>query len=303
MYKSNINLNLYKTFYDVATSESISAASKKSFISQPAISKSIKKLEDELQIQLFYRNLNGIELTEKGKELLFYVESAYNSLVTAERSMIETESLQKGKLSIGVPSQIGTFYIFDNIEKFHDQYPNIEITIISKSTTQLLALLENHEIDFIIDSSPINNTSDKVVVKPLAEVDNCFIVCRNSKFIKDNSIEVLLDFENIPLILPIKGTSNRKELDKIFEDNKININNVINIHTSEMIIGAVKKDLGIGYVIKDLVKKDIENGELQLIKLDTKLPTITINLVYVKNYLTAAPLKFIKTFIYEDIEV
>jgi DNA-binding transcriptional LysR family regulator len=114
MYKSNINLNLYKTFYEVATLGSISAASKKTFTSQPAISKSIKKLEEELQVQLFYRTLSGTELTEKGRELLFYVEEAFNNLITAERSMIEEENLERGKISIGVPSQIGTFYIFDN---------------------------------------------------------------------------------------------------------------------------------------------------------------------------------------------
>jgi DNA-binding transcriptional LysR family regulator len=302
MYKSNINLNLYKTFYDVATSKSISEASKKTFISQPAISKSIKKLEEELQTQLFYRNLDGIKLTEKGKELLFYVNSAYNNLITAERSMIETENLEKGKLSIGVPSQIGTFYIFDNIEKFHEMHPNIEITIISKSTHQLLSLLESHEIDFIIDSSPVDTNSNKIIVKPLTKVQNCFIACSNSKFLKNKNINKIKDLENTPLILPIKGTANRITLDETFENNKIKINNVINIHTSEMIIGAVKKDLGIGYVIYDLVKKDIEEGNLQLINIEDELPAITINLVYIKKYLTAAPLKFIKTFLDEDIK-
>lgn len=301
MYKNNVNLNLYKTFYEVATSGSISAASKKYFTSQPAISKAIKKLEEELNMQLFYRTLNGIELTDKGQELLFYVESAYNSLITAERSMTETNNLEKGKLSIGVPSQIGTFYIFDKIEKFHLKYPKIEITIISKSTSQLLTLLESHEIDFIIDSSPINNSSDKVIVKPLTQVNNCFIAVNNSKFLKDNHIKTIKDLEDMPLILPIKGTSNREELDKILTINDVNINNVINIHTSEMIIGAVKKDLGIGYIIYDLVKKDIDNKELILVDINTVLPKITINLVYVKNYLTTAPLVFLKEYIDIDI--
>jgi len=84
MYKSNINLNLYKTFYDVAKCGSISKAAKETFSSQPAISKAIKKLEEELGTQLFYRNLNGVELTEKGKELLYFVEKSYNNLIIAE---------------------------------------------------------------------------------------------------------------------------------------------------------------------------------------------------------------------------
>ena len=87
MYKTNINLNLYKTFYDVAKYGSISKAAKYGFTSQPAISKSIKKLEDELRTQLFYRNLNGVELTDKGKELLYFVEKSYSNLIIAERTM------------------------------------------------------------------------------------------------------------------------------------------------------------------------------------------------------------------------
>jgi DNA-binding transcriptional LysR family regulator len=285
----------------VATLGSISAASKKTFTSQPAISKSIKKLEEELQVQLFYRTLSGTELTEKGKELLFYVEEAFNNLITAERSMIEEENLERGKISIGVPSQIGTFYIFDNIANFHRLYPSIEITIISKSTDQLLTLLECHEIDFIIDSSPININSNDIIVKPLTEVKNCFIARKDSNFLDNiNSIE---DLAKLPLVLPIKGTANRKALDEIFDNSNITINNVINIHTSEMIIGAVKKDLGIGYIIYDLVKNDIENGELKLINIKEQLPTITINLVYIPKYLTTAPLTFIKTFIANDIKI
>ena len=133
MYKSNINLNLYKTFYEVAKYGSISKAAEKNCISQPAVSKAIKKLENDLNCELVFRNIKGITLTEKGKTLLFYIERAYNNFLIAERIMLEDESLEKGKLSIGVPSQIGSFYLFNNILNFHKEYPNIEITIISKS--------------------------------------------------------------------------------------------------------------------------------------------------------------------------
>ena len=95
MYKSNTNFNLYKTFYDVATCGSISKAATINFTSQPAISRSIKTLEDELNTKLFVRTKKGIELTEKGKELFFYVEQGYNSFIKAERSILEDNSLSK----------------------------------------------------------------------------------------------------------------------------------------------------------------------------------------------------------------
>ena len=296
MYKSDINLNLYKIFYEVALSESISDASKQLFITQAAVSKAIKKLEEDLNTNLFYRNSKGVKLTEKGEELLFYVEEAFNNLVTAERTMIESKTLNKGKISIGVPSQIGSFYIFEDITNFHKKYPNIEITIISKTTTQLLKLLERHEIDFIIDTSPINTEIDNIIIQPLIEVKNCF-VAKSDTSIDIDKIKTIKDLANYPLVLPIKGTDNRKQLDKVFEKNNVELNNVINIHTSEMIAGSIKKDLGIGYIIYDVIKDNVENGEFKIIDIKENLPKITINLVYIEKYLTIAPKFFIENYL------
>ncbi len=300
MYKNDINLNLYKIFYEVALSESISDASKKMFITQSAVSKAIKKLEEDLNTNLFYRNSKGVKLTQKGEELLFYVEEAFNNLVTAKRTMIESKTLNKGKISIGVPSQIGSFYIFEDITNFHKKYPNIEITIISKTTTQLLKLLEQHEIDFIIDTSPINTKIDNIIIQPLIEVENCF-VAKSDTLIDVDKIKTIKDLAKYPLVLPIKGTDNRKQLDKIFEKNNVELNDVINIHTSEMIAGSIKKDLGIGYIIYDVVKDNVENGEFKIININEKLPKITINLVYIEKYLTIAPKFFIENYLKIDI--
>ncbi len=300
MYKNDINLNLYKIFYEVALSESISDASKKMFITQSAVSKAIKKLEEDLNTNLFYRNSIGVKLTQKGEELLFYVEEAFNNLVTAKRTMIESKTLNKGKISIGVPSQIGSFYIFEDITNFHKKYPNIEITIISKTTTQLLKLLEQHEIDFIIDTSPINTKIDNIIIQPLIEVKNCF-VAKSDTLIDVDKIKTIKDLAKYPLVLPIKGTDNRKQLDKIFEKNNVELNDVINIHTSEMIAGSIKKDLGIGYIIYDVVKDNVENGEFKIININEKLPKVTINLVYIEKYLTIAPKFFIENYLKIDI--
>ena len=298
MYKTNINLNLYKTFYDVAKYGSISKTAINTYTSQPAISKAIKKLESELNTQLFYRNLNGVELTDKGKELLYFVEKSYSNLVIAERTMLETENLERGKLSIGMPSNIGSFYLFDKIIEFHNNYPNIEITIITGSTNNLLSLLDSHKVDFVIDTSPINNISSDTIVTELNSVNYCF-VSKN----KYDDIKSLKDLENKPLILPIPGTKNRYDLDELLSKNDVNIENVINIHTSEMIISGVKKNLGIGYVIYNLVEDDIKSGELNLVNIKEKLPTSVINIVSNKNFINSTPKKFIKDYIYYELDL
>ena len=297
MYISDINLNLYKTFYEVAKSGSISAASRHLYVSQPATSRAIKKLEEQLNITLFYRTLNGMELTRKGKELLFYIEEAYNSLIIGEKNVREDDLLTTGRLSIGVPSHIGRFFLFDKMAEFHKVYPNVQISIISRSSNELMTLLENHEIDFAIDTSPIDTTYANLNIIPVAKVRHCFFCKNNSNINGIKKIKKLSDLNEMPLILPVSRSFHRKELNKIALENNCEFSNVLSIETSEMIVTAVKRDMGIGYVLRDFVEADIASGEFTEINVKEKLPEIGINLLYIDKYLTRVPQKYIKEFI------
>lgn len=291
----NINLNLYKTFFDVARYGSLSLASKKMLISQPAISKSIKKLEEDLDVNLFYRTINGMVLTEKGKELYGYVEDAYNSLKTAQRSMLESNNMFKGKLIIGVPSHIASFFLFDKIKEFHKIYPQIEISIISRPTSELLKRLEAHELDFIIDASPIDTSNKELKIEKLTKVKHCFAALKKHNY--NNAITCLRDLEDYPLIIPVETSSHRKKLNDLLFNHNVNIKNTISIETSEMIRDSILEDLGIGYIIEDAIKREIENGQIEVLHLEEELPIININLVYIEKYLTTIPKYFINNYL------
>lgn len=290
MFKTDINLNLYKTFYELSKYKSFSETAKQTYMSQSAISKSIKKLEEELGTTLFVRNKSGVVLTEKGEELLFFVEQSFNSLVTAERRMLETNNLERGKISIGMPSNIGSFYLFDHIIKFHNDYKNVEVTIITGSTTKLLNLLDSHEVDFIIDTPPFKNLDKSKTLIKLDSVKYCFI-SKNKR-----NLSSIKELEQEQLILPIPKTENRNKLDLIFKETATEVQNVLNIHTTEMIIAAVKRNLGIGYVIEDLVKYELLNKELYKVEVKEDLPATDIELIYDINYLTTASIKFLKDY-------
>ena len=298
MLKGNTNLNLYKVFYDVSKYGSFSKTAEFTYTTQSAISKSIKKLEEELDTQLFYRTSNGIELTEKGRELLFYVEKSYGNLLTAERLMLETENLERGKLAIGLPSHIASFFFFDKIVDFHNKYPNIEITLMSGSTRQLLELIDKHKLDFIIDTAPIKTNNMDLDIVKLSTVQYSF-VCNKELYNKYKNIKSIKDMVDVPLVLPVPGTSNRKFLDELFIKNNINPNKIINIHTSEVILNAVKNGLGIGYIISDLAKND---DNYKFIKVKEALPTADIVVVYNKRFLTNAPKRFIEDYINMEIK-
>lgn len=294
-YFLNTNLNLYKIFFQVAQYGSLSLASKKMLISQPAISRAVKKLEEELDVTLFYRTINGMNLTEKGKELFTYVEEAYNSIRIGERSMMESSNLYRGKLIVGAPSHIASFYLFDKIKKFHRDYPQIEVSIISRSTADLIKLLENHKLDFILDTAPITGNEKVLNIEELAEFEHCFVARCEHNY--NDEINRLKDLEEYQLILPVAHSYHRKKLNDIALNNDTTFKNVISIETSEMIKESIIQDLGIGYIIKEVVKREIENGILEEIKIEEKLNPITIDLVYIDKYLSNIPKKFIENYL------
>ena len=300
MFERDINLNLYKVFYDVSKYGSFSKTAEFTYTTQSAISKSIKKLEEELNTKLFYRKPHGIELTEEGKSVLYYVEKAYGNLLTAERIVKETDNLERGKLNIGLPSYISSFYFMDKIIDFYKKYPNIEITLINGNRESLLDLLNKHQIDFFIYSSPIieDIKDDDIEVIKLYPIKYTFF-CRTDEYDKYKNIKTIKDIENVPLVLPVPGSNNRRFLDEILLKNNVNINKVINIHTSEGIITGVKNNLGIGYIISDIIKDD---DNFKCIDIDTKLHEEDIALIYNKKFLTKAPIKFIKDYVNIDIK-
>lgn len=293
MYNSNLNLNLYKMFYDVAQYGSVSTASKNLNVSQPAISRSIKRLEEDLDVTLFYRTLNGMILTEKGRELLTFVEEACNSLIIGERTMMETNSLVKGKLTIGVPYSIASFYLIDRLKKFHEKYKDIEISLINRPTNELIKLLESHEIDIIVDLSPIQTHEKELHIEELIHCHYGFVTRSDAFF----DVSKLSDLKDHLVVLPIEKSYKRQRLNEVLIDSNVNLTNVISVESNEMIKETIKQGNAIGYVLLDSVEKELKNNEFKEIQIEKNLPYATINLVYIDKYLTKAPSVFINDYL------
>ena len=232
------NWDLYKTFYTVAICSSFSKAAEKLYVTQPSISYSIKQLETNLNTKLFYRIPSGVKLTIEGKELLDYVERSYNLLISGERNLRESQNFTHGRVSVGVQSHIGKFFLFPLVEKFHKEYPNIEINIISRNTEQMIEALENNNIDFMLDTSPIESIYNNLEIHTLLDLENCFI--SKNKIYKEMSLKDLNDYK---LILPVKRSTPRKQLDYICKKKGIELMPFMTIETTEMLIDSIKKDM------------------------------------------------------------
>ena len=285
----DVNLNSYKVFYYVAKYNSFKLASEKLYISQPAVSKQIKNLEDTLDIKLFYRYSNGIELTKEGNVLYNEICKMVFYLEASEKYISSSKKLLTGDLTIGCPSHIASFYLLEYIGKFKKDYPNINIKVVSYSTASLVSELNHHKIDFIIDSFPIE-VNDNCIIKQLKTFDMIFI--KNSNYEADVN-----KLEEINFILPLARSSTRKTLEQCLIKNNIKINVGLALDTTNLIITAVKRNLGIGYVVKESVIDDIKSGIINEFDLGIQLPKMELNLVYMVDYLSIPARTFLEKYI------
>lgn len=282
---TNLNLNLYRVFYVVAKTKSFSESSKVLHISQPAISKHIQNLEYELNTILFYRNNRGIELTPEAKTLLRYVEKAYNFLMLGEKQLQETKELMQGKVSIGITSSLGVYYLKEKIEEFMKEHPNIIIKMASNNNKALFNLLTQHTLDLLIIVGEEQNKDLKTI--KLTNDEYCFAY--NPKHLKIE-VKSLEDLTNYPLLLPVKTSNTRKKIEEIFYKKTINANPIMELETTEMMLSYTIDGCGIGYLPR---KVALNQPNLQIIDLAEKLPIEDINIIYDEISLTSSTKEFI----------
>ena len=282
---TNLNLNLYRVFYVVAKTKSFSESSKVLHISQPAISKHIQNLEYELNTILFYRNNRGIELTPEAKTLLRYVEKAYNFLMLGEKQLQETKELMQGKVSIGITSSLGVYYLKEKIEEFMKEHPNIIIKMASNNNKALFNLLTQHTLDLLIIVGEEPNKDLKTI--KLTNDEYCFAYNPEHLKIEVKSLE---DLTNYQLLLPVKTSNTRKKIEEIFYKKTINANPIMELETTEMMLSYTIDGCGIGYLPR---KVALNQPNLQIIDLAEKLPIEDINIIYDEISLTSSTKEFI----------
>ena len=148
------NLSQYKIFYEVAKAGNISKAAKELYISQPAISKAISKLEDSLGLSLFTRSSRGVQLTAEGEVLFEHTKEAFDALERGELELKRIQEFDIGHLRIGVSNTLCKYILLPYLKTFIDQYPHMRITIESQSTAQTLSRLEQQKIDLGLVAEP-----------------------------------------------------------------------------------------------------------------------------------------------------
>lgn len=288
----NINLELYKIFYFVAKYKHMTKASEELHISQPAISQSIKKLEDQLGGILFLRSNKGMELTEEGKMFFNYIKGALELINSAENEFTSFKDLSSGEIKIGCSTTLTKLILLDHVKKFHQDFPNIDIKITNDLTNNLINDLKLGKLDFVIfNESKIKETNLSLI--KIKELKQGFIY--NDEYYQDN-IRNFNDLNNYDLILQKEESNTRKILDSIALDNNIKLIPKTEVVSQELIVEFTNIGLGIGFVIIDIARRKYQN--LKELNINKRIPNINIYLAFNKsNSLTFAAKTFINKYL------
>ena len=275
----NQNLSSYWIFYTVANAGNISKAAKELYISQPAISKSIQKLEESLNCKLFSRSSRGVVLTDEGNLLYGHVKEAFETLNLGEDKLKRSIELGVGHISIGVSSTLCKYMLLPYLSEFIHRNPHISISISCQSTNETLRLLDENKIDIGLIGKPeilkgfhfdfLGNIEDTFVASPE------YISNLSERGIAEKEI-----LSNATLMLLDKNNMTRRYIDDYFQANLITASETIDISDMGLLIDFAKIGEGVACVIKNFVAKDLSKGKLIEIPLDIPVPQREVGFAY-----------------------
>lgn len=291
----DISLDLYKIFCVVVRTGNMSAAAKELYISQPAVSMSIRQLEDRIGSKLLVRTTKGVRTTPEGSVLYEYLEQALSLIKTAEEKYSEMVNMEKGEIKIGASDTIIANFLMPYIEKFCDLYANINIKVTNKTSFESLRLLKSGQVDLCFVNMPVAEDKD-VEFTELMDIHDCLVGGQKFKELSQRGME-LKEIGNYPLMLLEDSSNSRRFLNNYGRENGVVFEPVLELGSNDLLFEFAKINMGLTYVTREFYKDRIEKGEILEIPVNPPVPKRSIGLARLKNVaLSHAAAGFVKLF-------
>ena len=266
----DINYELYKVFYHVAATLSFSEASKQLFISQSAVSQSIKVLEKKLNQKLFIRSTKRAQLTPEGEILFKHIQPAMNLIKQGETQLLEANTLNGGQLRIGASDTICRYYLVPYLNRFHKQYPRIHIKVTNQTSIQCAALLEHGQVDLIVVNYPNSALSENHIFKTINEFHDVFVANRQYFPLEHEALS-LQDLQRNPIMMLDRKSTTSEFLHSIFQRSHLDLAPEIELSSNDLLIDLARIGLGIAFVPDFCIPPD--DKDLFVLKLEEALPS------------------------------
>lgn len=287
----SVKLELYRVFKEVAETGNISVAAKNLYISQSAVSQSVKQLETALQARLFARSPRGVSLTSEGQMLYQYVRSALGLLATGEDKLSQAQQLLLGTLVIGASDTVTSQFLVPYLDDFHRLHPGIRLKIVSGRSAKVLSMLKSGAVDIAFASSPADSA---------VESWPCFAT--HSAFVAGSGYDC--DFDHVytrreiadfPLILLERKASSRVFLEQEFLKHGVTLSPEIELSSRSLLVSLAHIGLGVAGVTLEFVQKVLESGDIRALKTDFTIPARSVDMCTLRDVTpTAAAAAFME---------
>jgi len=276
----DINYELYKVFYHVAATLSFSEASKQLFISQSAVSQSVKVLEKKLNQTLFIRSTKKVQLTPEGEILLKHIEPAINLIQKGENQLLEANTLNGGQLRIGASDTICRYFLVPYLNRFHKACPNVHIKVTNQTSIECAHLLANGQVDFIITNYPNSGLLSSQKFRVINEFSDVFVANQEYFPLKGETVN-LQKLQTFPILMLDRKSTTSEFLHHMFQKEQLDLVPEIELSSNDLLIDLARIGLGIAFVPDFCIPNN--DRDLFQVKLTEKLPRRQMVVAYNEN--------------------
>lgn len=295
----NSNFEYYKIFYYVAKYENLTKAATALKTSQPAVTRTIHKLEGELGCRLFTRSKTGMKLTPEGRTFYGYVAAGCAQFFKAENDLSNLISLENGTIYISATETALHCYLFQAMEEFNSLYPNVRFKILNNSTTESVNAVKEGKVDLAFVSANLQ-VAKPLRMKILRKYRDILIAGMRFEELKAGKEELSLkELVSYPWISLTAETITRRFLNEYFEKNGLTFAPDMELATTDMILPAVRHNLGLGFIPAEFADAELKSGQVFEIKVKEKLPERNIVLIYDMEYPQSIAAKEFQKFLKE----
>ena len=278
-----VNLELYRVFYTVAKCGSLTKAAEELYISQPAVSQSIKQLENQLGIALFNRTHRGMELSERGGKLIFAkIEQALSLFGEAETMISLVNSTATGTIRIGASDTIFEYFLADKIVAYREQFPAVKIELYSDITSRTLERVKSNQCDVAFINMPAEIDSDLVLHGNCMRLNDVFVT--GDKYPElTKGVVTMKQLKKYPLVMMEKKTVSRTVWDDFFHKIGVDMQPSLEICSWDLMKRFVINGMGVGIIPREYAAHRLADGSMFEIKTDPALPARSVGMVHLKN--------------------
>ena len=289
----DINYELYKVFYHVASTLNFSEASKQLFISQSAVSQSIKTLERKLDQTLFIRSTKKVQLTPEGEILMRHIEPAMNLIQKGEAQLIDAASTG-GQIRIGASDTICRYFLIPYLERFHKAFPGAHIKVINQTSMKCAELLRNGQVDLIVVNYPNNHLGTAASVLRIKKFRDVFIAGSPFLELKDRTLS-FSELLHYPILMLDKNSTTNEFLHQVFQQHQLDLVPEIELTSNDLLIDLARIGLGIAFVPDYCITS--QSDDLFLLKTKEELPYRELAVAYNDQLpLSRASMEFLSYF-------